>query len=322
MNPEVTVVVATYRPNEAFLRSQLRSLCQQRGCHFCVQVRDDSEDEAAWQLVQQVVAQELAAIPYQIGRNDTNCGSNQTFGQLIASTTTPYIAFCDQDDLWDPNKLQQLLGVAKQQQAALVFSAMRVIDEHDRVIAATFSAVNRRLPRWPQDDPFALLLRRNVVTGCSALMSTAVAKHLLPIPKSGYVHDHWLALGAAQQGTVVFFAQSLMAYRLHAHNQIGAQLLRHTPTKEDYVTHRLLPERARYEMVAQRMALTASQQCVLAQAQQFCADRLAWQQKPSWRTQGRLLRWVKQDWQLVLFEWVIGWLPTPWANGLLQRIRR
>ena len=53
------------------------------------------------------------------------------------------------------------------------------------------------------------------------MIRSSLLKQALPVPE-GWVHDEWLALVAAAQGGVVFREDSLIRYRQHGGNEIGA----------------------------------------------------------------------------------------------------
>ena len=53
------------------------------------------------------------------------------------------------------------------------------------------------------------------------MIRASLLQQALPIPE-GWVHDEWLGLVAAVQGGVVFSEESLIRYRQHGGNEIGA----------------------------------------------------------------------------------------------------
>lgn len=68
---------------------------------------------------------------------------------------------------------------------------------------------------------FAMLLRRNLFTGATIMIRRAVVDAAMPIPDS-WIHDEWLACVASAMGDVDILADSLVDYRQHGGNQIGA----------------------------------------------------------------------------------------------------
>lgn len=70
------------------------------------------------------------------------------------------------------------------------------------------------------------------------MIRASLLQQALPIPE-GWVHDEWLALVAAVQGGVVFSEDSLIRYRQHGGNEIGA-----AKTDLDEATRRLRETRS------------------------------------------------------------------------------
>ena len=70
------------------------------------------------------------------------------------------------------------------------------------------------------------------------MIRASLLQQALPIPE-GWVHDEWLGLVAAVQGGVVFSEESLIRYRQHGSNEIGA-----AKTDLDEATRRLRETRS------------------------------------------------------------------------------
>ncbi|MBK5238628.1 MAG: hypothetical protein JJE28_05910 [Actinomycetales bacterium] len=99
-----------------------------------------------------------------------------------------------------------------------------------------------------EGNGFALLMRRNIVTGATVLFRRSLLTFVLPFPKH-WVHDEWLAVMAAALGKIDVSEDQLVKYRQHSNNQIGATALtlkgrwsRLTRDRED--RNRLLLRRA------------------------------------------------------------------------------
>jgi len=71
---------------------------------------------------------------------------------------------------------------------------------------------------------FDLLLRRNIITGATALVRRDLVTRSRPFPEA-WVHDEWLAMVAAATGVVDVLAEPLVDYRQHDANQIGVTTL-------------------------------------------------------------------------------------------------
>ena len=136
--------------------------------------------------------------------------------------------FCDQDDVWFPDKIAVTLGKMQElegrhggERPLLVHTDMKVADGNLRVVADS-------LWRYQKSDPVrgeALnrLLVQNCATGCSMMINRALCDLALPIPAEAMMHDWWLVLVAAAFGTIGHCAEPTLLYRQHGANDVGAK---------------------------------------------------------------------------------------------------
>jgi len=164
------------------------------------------------------------------------------FASALAEARGEFIALADQDDVWEPDRLEK--GLAHFHDGALlVHSDATLIDASGRPTGTLMSALRltstgRR--HLLSGRALTALLRRNVVTGATTMIRSSLLEQALPIPE-GWVHDEWLALVAAVQGGVVFQEDPLIRYRQHGNNEIGA-----SKTDYDEATRRLREKRSEF----------------------------------------------------------------------------
>ena len=110
----IAVLLATYRPRIDWLAEQLTSLNQQTYPSLHLYVLDDASPKDSYRAICQTVEKCIHQFPVTVLRNDQNQGSNQTFARLLTlAKEEAYVAFCDQDDVWFPNKIQNALHLLK-----------------------------------------------------------------------------------------------------------------------------------------------------------------------------------------------------------------
>ncbi|WP_370281995.1 glycosyltransferase family 2 protein [Plantibacter sp. M259] len=102
-------------------------------------------------------------------------------------------------------------------------------------------------------DAFGVLLRRNLVTGATAMLRREVFDAAVPFP-SPWVHDEWLAIVAASRGPIELLDEPLVDYRQHGANQIGIV----EPTLAYKISRLMQPGRQRNRDIADRVAGLAS----------------------------------------------------------------
>lgn len=226
--PLVSIVMAVYHPREDWLTEQLTSLNRQTYPNLALFICDDGPDQPVNPALFQKY---ITAFRWHLVRNQQNQGSNKTFERLTAMANGEYIAYCDQDDIWEDNKIELLVQKIKETDAELCCSDLSIIDENGRFIADSLTKVRKRHMFLEGADLAPKLAVRNFVTGCAMVIKADTAKAAIPFEEY-MVHDHWLALYSALQGEIVFEPTATVRYRQHRENQTS--VLAGVSTKEDY----------------------------------------------------------------------------------------
>jgi hypothetical protein len=132
-----------------------------------------------------------------------------------------YFAFCDQDDIWEPDKLERAVRWMEEGQDAarpLLFCS-RTLTVTENGTPVGHSPLFRRLPS------FRNALVQSIAGGNTMLLNRA-ARDLVALASSGtgfVSHDWWaymIVTGAG--GTVHYSATSFVRYRQHGGNVVGA----------------------------------------------------------------------------------------------------
>lgn len=231
--PLVTIVMAVYHSREDWLIQQLISLDKQTYKNLELIICDDGPDlPVNHELFQKYVN----AFPWRLIANQTNIGSNKTFERLTALATGKYIAYCDQDDIWEENKIELLVQRIEKTGAELCCSDLSIIDENGKLIAGSITKVRKRHVFKEGANLAPQLIVNNFVTGCAMIMKADTAKAAIPFEEY-MVHDHWLALYSALHGEIAFEPTATVKYRQHCDNQ--TTVLAGVKTKEEYYRLRI-----------------------------------------------------------------------------------
>lgn len=216
---QLAVLLASYN-GVPFLESLLDSILSQTLTPTII-VRDDgSQDDTSHILVS--YGDRLVLVNDCLG----NVGILENFNILVESTHTPYLAFADQDDIWESNKLavqMELMFRMEMQYGSdmpiLIHSDLTVCDSRLRLIDSSLWQFQRLNPHV---QSFSRLLVQNNITGCTMLINKALKDLAFPVPQSAVMHDWWLALVASAVGKIGFVSLPLVRYRQHDTNQLGA----------------------------------------------------------------------------------------------------
>lgn len=278
--PSVDILVAIYRPNPAYLKTQLHSLNAQDYPNLRILLLDDSGDEAQHARIASIAKESLKAHPYKLLRNAENQGVTKTFARLTEESEADLLAYCDQDDEWLPEKISRTISLlcdANAQYneekspnhrkttsdmgagtARLGYVNQSIMDGQGRETYPTLQAMNRRFTHKHGAGLFPYFLQDNCIPGCTLVMYADVARAALPFPEA-YVHDQWLALCAASQGPIAYDPAPLIRYRLHGGNVIGMASLAGVSDAASYVSERLRPQMAMLNTAADRFPDPAHQ---------------------------------------------------------------
>lgn len=210
--------MAVYEPRMDWLRQQLDSLEAQTYPNLRLYIRDDCSPTVPFEQIANCVKDRIRSFPFEIRRNERNLGSNGTFEQLTREAEGDYFAYCDQDDVWLPEKLTVLRKAIEKEGALLVCSDMYVIDGEGKQTADSITKARKHHIFKSGEGLAPHLLITNFVTGCTMLVDADQAKAAVPFCPY-MVHDHFLALWCADKGKVVSLPQPLIRYRIHAENQ-------------------------------------------------------------------------------------------------------
>ena len=225
MTPEIQVLLATYN-GAPFLPEQIESVLAQTYPNVTILARDDGSSDGTQDILRDYA--ERNPLRFRMVQDgDPTRHPKRNFERLMAASTAPYVAFCDQDDVWLTDKLQREMdamlaaeAVAPSAAPLLVFTDLEVVATDLGTIAPSMWTA-QGIP-GQRTDNFACLLAQNVFTGCTGLLNRALVQQSLPIPESAVMHDWWVMLVAAAFGRLVSLPIATVRYRQHETNAVGA----------------------------------------------------------------------------------------------------
>lgn len=201
-----------------FLSSQLASLERQTHRNWRLVVSDDGSDDATLEIVRNFAARVRNYVELRYG---PRCGPAANFLSLAADASIhgDYFAFCDQDDIWHPEKLS---------------TALRCLKDIDGKRAAVYGARTRLVgadakpfgyaPEFRKSPQFSNSLVQSIAGGNTMLFNCATKRileesGLLPIVS----HDWWTyQLVTGSGGVFCYDPKVHLDYRQHSTNHIGS----------------------------------------------------------------------------------------------------
>lgn len=221
-----SIAVCTYN-GERFLQEQLDSLLRQTQRPDQIVIRDDVSSDGTLDILRAFLpAAEAMGIMVDLQVNPENVGYRLNFDGALRACTGEVIFLCDQDDVWHADKLERFCAEFEARPGLLALhSDARLIDGEGRVLGRRlFTAIlyeSKELQRMHRGDGFALMLKRNLMTGAAMAFRHSLLSDVLPLPPIEWVHDAWIGTMAAMRGEIDSLEEPSIDYRLHEQNQLG-----------------------------------------------------------------------------------------------------
>lgn len=231
LSSQLTIVLATLNGAD-FLAEQLDSLIAQTETQWNLLIRDDGSTDDTLEIIRRYAQNDkrIRLLSDEHGSTGSASGNFSILVETALAAGAEYIFFCDQDDVWVPDKLALTLAhllelEGDEKTACLVHHDLMVTDTNLETIADSFIKYMRIHP-GNESSP-QRLISRNEVTGCAMACNRALLEISLPVFDKAVMHDWWLALCAGFFGRLAFMPQRLVKYRQHDDNVIGAKSFWH-----------------------------------------------------------------------------------------------
>jgi glycosyltransferase involved in cell wall biosynthesis len=223
----ISVALCTHN-GELYIVEQLESILAQSLAPIEIILSDDASTDRTIELARGVLGAR-PDVALTVLHNPTPLGVSANFEQAALACSGELIALSDQDDAWHPDKLESIERVfAQRPDVALVHTDAQLVNE-DRTpighsLLESLEVRASELQEIHSGHSFTTLVRRNLVTGATAVFRSSLLKSAAPFPEL-WVHDEWLGVIAAATATTELIEQELIDYRQHETNQIGARKL-------------------------------------------------------------------------------------------------
>lgn len=216
----VAIILATYN-GEKYISEQLDSLINQTVDDFVCYIHDDGSTDRTVQICQnykKAYPEKFIILDYA-----PTGGAKNNFLSLMRQVNSDYILFCDQDDVWLPNKIEEMIrAVDGISEDFLAFSDLKIVDERLRIIENSFyqsTHVNVEKINYKN------ALIKGYIPGCTMMVNRGLLEKALYYHDIDNIkmHDWWLVLIALiSDSRLVYVNKSLGLYRQHSANTIGA----------------------------------------------------------------------------------------------------
>ncbi len=217
---KVLIMMSTYN-GEKYLAEQLESCLQQKDVAVDILVRDDGSKDGTVSLLEKY-CQKYENVRYYVG---DNCGVAKSFLNLVerAEDSYDYYAFCDQDDVWDADKMKVAVDFLKQVSdknlPGMYYCGVEMVDKHLHPIGENFK------PEECTQNLKKTLHTFGVIKGCTMVINVPLMQEIKKNqPSVLKMHDDWIhKVCLSLQGSVIGDSKCHMKYRMHEDNVTGSR---------------------------------------------------------------------------------------------------
>lgn len=204
--PTISIALCTYN-GAKFLREQIESILGQTWTSLELVASDDGSCDATRSILNDYGARDSRV---RILRDDSlNRGINRNFERAIRACSGDYIAPADQDDIWHPSKLEQLVPLLDSKD--LAYSDSRFVNEYGHPVGG---CISDHLTMF-EGQTYSAFVDRNCVSGHAMLIRREALGAMLPFPQ-GIYYDQWIAFHAARRRGIAYLPEVLVSFRQHA----------------------------------------------------------------------------------------------------------
>lgn len=212
---KIAVLMSTYNGHK-FLDKQLKSIAEQTLVDdLKLYIRDDGSSDDTFEIIEKW--EEKIDIVLFKGKN---VGPAKSFWILFMDDNiqADYYAFCDQDDIWDPDKIERgVKAIDKEENPALWCSNCRLINGDERLLKKLMMTKKPDLSITSQ-------LVCGSVQGCAMVFNSKLRNYIvMKKPETFPMHDFVVLTYGIAIGKVIYDENPSFSYRLHENNVIAKE---------------------------------------------------------------------------------------------------
>jgi glycosyltransferase involved in cell wall biosynthesis len=207
---KVSIIVLTY--NRAHLVTEtIDSILAQTVKDFELIVVDNESTDNTEEVIKSYTDRRIRYFRHQ---NNGLVAVNRNYG--ISKANGEYIAFCDDDDLWMPEKLERQVNLLDlNKELGLVYSDCYIMDENGNLERDTLLSSSRLL----RGNVFDKLFQGNFIPMLTVMFRREVLSKVGGFdPKYRIAQDYDLWLRIAEHYPIDFIEKPLAKYRIHGGN--------------------------------------------------------------------------------------------------------
>lgn len=181
----ISVCLATYNGSN-FIERQLTSIVSQLTTSDEIVIVDDCSTDDTIAIIERMHLPQV-----QVFKNAQNMGVIKSFEYGLSQCHGDIIFLSDQDDVWLPNKVKNVMEIFDQNPSVkLVLHDGQVVDNNLGLIANSWM----RHKHLKASKSVQSIIIKNYFTGCMMAFKPEIREISLPFPNSIEMHDQWIGI--------------------------------------------------------------------------------------------------------------------------------
>lgn len=210
----IDIILASYN-GEKYIAQQLLSLVAQTFKDWKCIIHDDGSTDRTVEIIKKFCSVDSRFVFVEDSVQLKNPGKN--FLHALEYSTSDFICFCDQDDIWLEAKLEKLYSAILSKDNSIpqaVFCNAYLWNSQTNKIWGNATLA------FPSNVESLLFLNCGI-QGASAIFNKKMRNYLLVKTGNLVMHDWYLTILACTIGKIGYLHENLMLYRQHENNVTG-----------------------------------------------------------------------------------------------------
>jgi len=206
---KISIAMTTYN-GARYLKEQLDSFLYQSRLPDELVICDDSSSDSTVEIAEECLKN--APFTVTIIRNQTNLGFTKNFVKSMSKTNGDLIFLCDQDDIWYPNKIQNMVALFEvNRDLQIAIHDCGFCDQDGNLLGG--SLLQNKIRFKVKHD--------NFIHGCCTVITRELRDISFPLPSlacGNYGYDEWLHFVGIYLGSRKVVGLQCQLYRRHEMN--------------------------------------------------------------------------------------------------------
>ncbi|MBQ7707419.1 MAG: glycosyltransferase [Lachnospiraceae bacterium] len=221
---KISVVMASYN-GASYITEQLNSIDNQSINPDEIIIVDDASTDNTVSLIRNFF--DNTDIDGKLVVHEKNMGYKNTFLEALQYAGGDIIFFCDQDDIWQENKIERMSAVIRDNEGIKSLNtSYKLIDSDGNDVAENIRNKKRdKDSRLLYNISLNDILAYNAAMGCTMAFTKDIkdllVEHINEIKTYNIPHDWMINIIAAMNNGLFMLNEPLIYYRLHDGNTIG-----------------------------------------------------------------------------------------------------